>query len=67
MAAYNWNVYLSGERGCETPGQLLAYPLNVMPDGSLEYLKDVTNFPDFPSSAKIMGKPHPAIPGKVTT
>lgn len=64
MASYNWSQYLNQ---AETPGQLLSYPLNVMTDGTLEYIEGVSAFPDFPASAKIKGKLHPAIPQKVTT
>ena len=70
MAAYNWQVYsMEAEAGSYpvTPGQLLSYPLNVMPDGSIEYLPDISNFPDFPSSAKIMGKTSAMLPVKLTT
>ena len=64
MASYNWNQYLNK---VPTPGQLLPYPLNVMPDGKLEYLDGVESFPDFPLNAKIKGKTNLAIPQKVTT
>merc|ERR1712029_1087809 len=67
MAAYNWEVYCNGPPGSATPGQLLAYPLNIMSDGSIEVIEGVTSFPDFPPSAKIMGSPHPLIPKKLTT
>ena len=64
MVSYNWSQYLSKN---VTPGQLLPYPLNVLNDGKLEYIDGVSSFPDFPSSAKIMGEPSPVIPMKVTT
>ena len=70
MAAYNWQVYsMETNDGTfpVTPGQLLAYPLNVMPDGSIEYLPDMSSFPDFPASAKVMGKTHWGVPEKLTT
>ena len=67
MAAYNWQVYQGGPAGSATPGQLLAYPLNVLSNGSIENIEGVTSFPDFPPSAKIMGSPHPLIPKKLTT
>ena len=64
MVSYNWKQYLSME---PTPGHLLPYPLNVMPDGKLEYInEDLTCFPDF-EGAKIKGKPNAMIPQKVTT
>ena len=65
MAAYNWQIYSSETQAGDypvTPGQLLAYPLNVLNDGSIEYLETISSFPDFPSSAKIMGKTNPMIP-----
>ena len=64
MASYNWAKYLAQE---PTPGQILPYPLNVMQDGSLEYIDGLTSFPDFSPGAKIMGKPSAMIPCKVTT
>ena len=64
MVSYNWGLYLNKQ---PTPGQLLPYPLNVMPNGELKYLDGVSSFPDFPSSAKIMGKTNPLMPQKVTT
>ena len=64
MVSYNWGLYLNKQ---PTPGQLLPYPLNVMPNGELKYLDGVSNFPDFPSSAKVMGKTNPLMPQKVTT
>ena len=67
MAAYNWQVYQGGPAGSATPGQLLAYPLNILSNGSIENIEGVTSFPDFPPSAKIMGSPHPLIPKKLTT
>lgn len=67
MASYNWQVYLTGQPGSATPGQLLPYPLNVMPDGTLQCIQGVANFPDYPSSAKVMGKLSAVIPQKVTT
>ena len=70
MAAYNWQIYSSEAQPGDypvTPGQLLAYPLNILNDGSIEYLEGISSFPDFPSSAKIMGKTNPMIPEKLTT
>ena len=64
MVGYNWSLYLQKQ---PTPGQLLPYPLNVLPNGDLDYIEGVTSFPDFPSSAKIKGKTNAMIPQKVTT
>ena len=66
MVSYNWTQYM-GQQNTETVGHLLPYPLNVMPDGKLEYIEGISNFPDFGSSAKIMGKSNPMIPMKITT
>ena len=70
MAAYNWQVYSMDAEPGEfpvTPGQLLSYPLNVMEDGSVQYLPNISCFPDFGSNAKIMGKTNPMLPVKLTT
>ena len=70
MAAYNWQVYsMDAEPGTfpVTPGQLLSYPLNVMQDGSVEYLPNISTFPDFGPNAKIMGETHFMLPVKLTT
>ena len=67
MALYNWQMYVKDEYGTEAPGQLLAYPLNIMPDGSLENLEGFSSFPDWPSSAKVVGKLNSMIPQKLTT
>ena len=60
-------MYTKDEYGTVTPGQLLAYPLNVLQDGSLENLEGFQSFPDWPSSAKIVGKLNAMIPQKLTT
>ena len=57
----------SSTPGTKTDGQMLCYPLNVMPDGTLENLEGFACFPDFPGSCKIMGKKSAVIPQKVTT
>jgi hypothetical protein len=66
MAFYNWQQYV-GPTGSSTPGQMLSYPLNVLPDGTLENLEGFSCFPDFPGSCKVMGKKSAVIPQKVTT
>lgn len=66
LAYYNWQMY-TGPEGSVCPGMLLPYPLNIMQDGSIEYLDGVVSFPDFPDGAKIMGKRSAMIPQKVTT
>eukprot|EP00096_Caligus_rogercresseyi_P009417 TRINITY_DN3199_c1_g2_i1.p1 TRINITY_DN3199_c1_g2~~TRINITY_DN3199_c1_g2_i1.p1 ORF type:complete len:793 (-),score=244.59 TRINITY_DN3199_c1_g2_i1:864-3242(-) len=66
MVLHNWNTY-RGEALQETPGQLLAYPLNILVDGTIELLEDCKTFPDFPSGSKITGKVSAMIPQKVTT
>merc|ERR1712110_488168 len=65
-AQYNWDVY-SQRQHKATPGQVLTYPLNVMPDGELRNLDGVATFPDFPPGSKIMGTVSSFIPQKVTT
>ena len=70
MAAYNWQIYSAEVQMGDypvTPGQLLSYPLNVLNDGSVECLENISSFPDYPSSAKIKGKTNPMIPVKLTT
>ncbi len=66
MAYYNWQQY-TGPEGTQTPAQMLPYPLNVMPDGTLENMEGYSCFPDFPGSSKVMGKKSAMIPQKVTT
>ncbi|CAB4066260.1 PLD1_2 [Lepeophtheirus salmonis] len=61
-----WQVY-KGDVIQDTPGQLLAYPLNILSDGTIELLEDCKTFPDFGSGAKITGKVSAMIPQKVTT
>merc|ERR1712095_122156 len=56
MAYDNWQQYSSSTPGTKTDGHMLCYPLNVMPDGTLENLEGFACFPDFPGSCKIMGK-----------
>ena len=67
LAYVNWQQYNSTSPGSSTYGQMLPYPLNVMPDGSLEYLENHKTFPDFGPGAKIKGKLSQMIPQKVTT
>ncbi len=66
LAYYNWTQYI-GEDGSTTPGMLLPYPLNIMPDGNIEHLDGVKEFPDFPPGSKVTGKLSAVIPQKVTT
>ena len=65
-AFHNWQMY-NGPKGSVTVGQMLSYPLNVMPDGELRNLDGVATFPDFPPGSKIMGTVSSFIPQKVTT
>ena len=68
MVSLNWTQYMGQYMGQQnTDGHLLPYPLNVMPDGKLEYIDGISDFPDFGSSARIMGEPHPMMPVKLTT
>ena len=66
MALHNWNMY-TGPPGSCTPGQLLPYPLNILADGTVDFLEDHKIFPDFPPGSKITGKLSSMIPQKVTT
>ena len=66
LCCYNWQRYIS-PTPCDTPGQLLPYPLNVLPDGRIETLEGVRTFPDFGPGAKVLGKLSAMIPQKVTT
>jgi hypothetical protein len=66
LCYFNWQQYIS-DQVVHTPGQLLPYPLNIMPDGSLETLDGVKTFPDFGPGAKVLGKLSAMIPQKVTT
>ena len=64
--SYNWKMY-TGPTGSVTPGQILGYPLHVMPDGQLRCLEGVDSFPDFPAGSKITGKGSLLPLNKVTT
>ena len=66
FAYHNWQMY-NGPKGSSTPGNLLAYPINVMADGTLENLSDVSHFPDFPGDCRVMGKKSAMLPQKLTT
>ena len=66
LAYIHWQEYTEPP-GTKTSGQMLPYPLNVMPDGSLEYLDGFKTFPDFKAGAKVKGTLSAVIPQKVTT
>ena len=66
MLYHNWLAYIDTQQR-PTPGQCLPYPLNIMPDGTIENLDGIKEFPDFPPGSKIMGKKSAVIPQKVTT
>jgi hypothetical protein len=63
----NLQMYTKEEYGTVAPGQLLSYPLNIMHDGSVGNLDGFASFPDWPQSAKVVGKMHAMIPQKLTT
>jgi len=44
MCLFNWSRYTSPEETF-TPGQLLSYPLNILPDGKIEPLDGFATFP----------------------
>lgn len=66
LCLFNWQQYNSSQV-CQTPGQLLPYPMNVLPDGRIENLEGARTFPDFGPGAKVFGKLSAVIPQKVTT
>ncbi len=66
LAYYNWTQYM-GADGAVSPGMLLPYPLNILPDGNIENLDGVKEFPDFPPGSRVVGKKSAVIPQKVTT
>ncbi len=66
LAYYNWQQY-AGPQNSVTPGQMLPYPINVMPDGRLENLDGHNCFPDFPGQCQVMGKKSGFLPQKLTT
>ncbi len=63
---HNWQQYV-GPEGSVTPGVLLPYPLNVLPSGGVENLEGVTEFPDFKTGSRIVGKKSGVIPEKLST
>ena len=67
MAKYNWDQYSNESYGITTPGQVLCYPLDILPDGRIGDLGGMTTFPDFGPNAKIKGTVSSFIPQKVTT
>jgi hypothetical protein len=66
LVYHNWQEY-TGPVGSHTPGQMLPYPINVMPDGTVENLEEFGCFPDFPGLCLVMGKKSGFFPQKVTT
>lgn len=71
MTDYNWQAYnydkYNFPQHVAPPGQLLTYPIQVNPDGSIENLPGFVSFPDYPSTAKVFGSKSGMIPEKVTT
>ncbi len=66
LAYHNWQQYV-GPEGSVTPGVLLPYPLNVLPNGTVENLQGVVEFPDFKPGSRIVGKKSGVIPEKLST
>jgi len=44
LCLFNWHKYIADNLD-KTPGQLLPYPMNVLPDGTIEVLEGVKSFP----------------------
>jgi len=65
-AKHNWEQYV-GPEGSTTPGMMVAYPLNVLANGFVEYLPGFEEFPDFPAGSKVKGKKSGVLPQKLTT
>jgi len=68
---HNWKLYNYEKYGQPQeiipPGQLLTYPIEVSQDGRLSNLDGFKSFPDYPSSALILGSKSNMIPEKITT
>ena len=73
MLRYNWAIYtgqlqtlkeISGIKGIS--GNMLPYPIEINPDGSLAALHGMEHFPDFPPEASIKGKVCTTLPQSVT-
>ncbi len=63
---HNWTEYIRPE-GSVTPGILLPYPINVLPDGSLENLAGVTQSHDFKQGSRVSGQLSRVITAKLYT
>ncbi len=63
---HNWLQYI-GPDGSETPGMLLPYPINILPDGDVENLRGAEEFPDFKMGSRVIGKKSGVIPEKLST
>jgi len=71
MASFNWQSYNFDFYGMDQmeppPGHLLLYPVQVETSGEMTNLNGFVSFPDYPSTAKVMGGKSAVIPDKITT
>jgi len=71
MASFNWQSYnfdtYNLPQDPAPPGNLLLYPIQVEQSGEISNLANFTSFPDYPSTARVMGGKQAMIPDKITT
>jgi len=71
MCNFNWQSYNFEVYGMDQmeapPGHLLLYPVQVETSGEMSNLNNFVSFPDYPSTAKVMGGKTALIPDKITT
>ena len=71
MCKYNWESYNFEVYGMDQmeapPGHLLLYPVQVDRSGEMRNLDNFVSFPDYPSTAKVMGGKSAVLPEKITT
>ena len=71
MCKYNWESYNFEVYGMDQmeapPGHLLLYPVQVERSGEMRNLDNFVSFPDYPSTAKVMGGKSAVLPEKITT
>jgi phospholipase D1/2 len=71
MCDFNWKSYNFDVYGMDQmeppPGHLLLYPVQIDTNGEMSNLNGFVSFPDYPSTAKVMGGKSAVIPDKITT
>jgi len=71
MCDFNWKSYNFDVYGLDQmeppPGHLLLYPVQVEMNGEMTNRDNFVSFPDYPSTAKVMGGKSAVIPDKITT